>query len=326
MLRVTFYELCIICTADVKGAPFLVDRPIYTGDSGEMFGNLVPTSDSGVSDVDDRGSIQIQQGDSTSSRVNMILQLDPTVFIGTNPEEDPQDFIDVMHKILRVMRATEPEMLAQTVASQAQRSNVAPTSSSQQGDSTSSRLYIFLQLDPPLFTGTNPEEDPQDFIDVMHKIVRVMRATEPEVYRDFVIPLRGRDTVADLIELGMVDFDVIMGMDWLYSCFSKLDCRTRTVRFKFANDPVIECKGDDVVSNSRLISYLKATKMIDKGYIYHLVRVTDTITEAPTLESVPILNEFPGVFPEELPGIPPDMEIDFGIDVMPDTQPISILP
>ena len=33
------------------------------------------------------------------------------------------------------------------------------------------------------------------------------------VYRDCVVTLRGRDTVADLIELRMIDFDVIMGMD-----------------------------------------------------------------------------------------------------------------
>ncbi|XP_070054543.1 uncharacterized protein [Nicotiana tomentosiformis] len=69
-------------------------------------------------------------------------------------------------------------MLAQIVASQTQRSNVAPSTSSQLGDSTSSRVNCFLQLDPPVFTGTNLEEDPQDFIDKMHKTLRVMRATE----------------------------------------------------------------------------------------------------------------------------------------------------
>ncbi|XP_070019805.1 uncharacterized protein [Nicotiana sylvestris] len=68
-------------------------------------------------------------------------------------------------------------MLTQLVASRNQRSNVAPSSSSQQGDSTSSRVNRFLQLDPPVFTGANPEEDPQDFIDEMHKTLRVMRAT-----------------------------------------------------------------------------------------------------------------------------------------------------
>ncbi|XP_070044563.1 uncharacterized protein [Nicotiana tomentosiformis] len=71
-------------------------------------------------------------------------------------------------------------MLAQIVASQAQRSNVAPSFSSQPGDSTSSRVSKFLQLDPPVFTGTDPEEDPQDFIDDMHKTLQVMCATKTE--------------------------------------------------------------------------------------------------------------------------------------------------
>ncbi|XP_070032156.1 uncharacterized protein [Nicotiana tomentosiformis] len=117
-----------------------------------------------------------------------------------------------------------------------------------------------------------------------------------------------------------------MGMDGLYSCFSKLDCRTRTFRFEFPNESVIEWKGDDTVPKGRFISYLKATKMINKGCIYHLVRVTDSDVEAPTIECMPVVNEFPDVFLDELPGIPPDREIDFGIDVMPCTHPISIPP
>ncbi|XP_070034721.1 uncharacterized protein [Nicotiana tomentosiformis] len=60
------------------------------------------------------------------------------------------------------------------------------------------------------------------------------------IYRDCVVTVRGRDTMADLRELRMIDFDVIMGMYWLYSCFAKLDCQTRTVRFEFLNESVIE--------------------------------------------------------------------------------------
>nr|XP_016460062.1 PREDICTED: uncharacterized protein LOC107783598 [Nicotiana tabacum] len=62
---------------------------------------------------------------------------------------------------------------------------------------------------------------------------------DTRVYRGCVVMVRGRDTTADLIELGMVDFDIIMGIDWLYSHFSKLDCWTRTMRLEFPDEPIV---------------------------------------------------------------------------------------
>ncbi|WMV33751.1 hypothetical protein MTR67_027136 [Solanum verrucosum] len=66
--------------------------------------------------------------------------------------------------------------------------------------------------------------------------------------------------------------------------------------------------------------------MISKGYIYHLVRLKDSNSETPTLESVPIVNEFPEVFLEDLPRVSHEREINFGIDLLPDTHHISIPP
>ncbi|KAH0638002.1 hypothetical protein KY289_037917 [Solanum tuberosum] len=66
--------------------------------------------------------------------------------------------------------------------------------------------------------------------------------------------------------------------------------------------------------------------MISKGCIYHIVRVMDFESETPSLESVPLVNEFLEVFFDDFPGIPPEWEIDFGIDLLSDTQPISIPP
>jgi len=71
------------------------------------------------------------------------------------------------------------------------------------------------------------------------------------VYRYCVVTVHGWDTMVDVIELGMVYFDIIIGMDWLYSCFAKLDYRTTTVRFQFPNVPVIEWNEDDIVSKGR---------------------------------------------------------------------------
>ena len=75
----------------------------------------------------------------------------------------------------------------------------------------------------------------------------------------------------------------------------------------------------------RFISYLKAKKRICKCYLYNLVRDNDSILETSSLNSVPIVYEFQEVFPKDLPGVPPEREIDFGIDLLPDTQPISII-
>ncbi|WMV37511.1 hypothetical protein MTR67_030896, partial [Solanum verrucosum] len=54
--------------------------------------------------------------------------------------------------------------------------------------------------------------------------------------------------------------------------------------------------------------------------------VKDSKIEVPSLQSISIVNEYPKVFSEDLPGIPLDREINFGIDILPDTQPIFIPP
>ena len=53
------------------------------------------------------------------------------------------------------------------------------------------------------------------------------------------ISLPNRVSWVDLVELNMVDFNVILGRDWLHACFVSIDCRTRVVKFNFHNEPII---------------------------------------------------------------------------------------
>nr|XP_016441064.1 PREDICTED: uncharacterized protein LOC107766740 [Nicotiana tabacum] len=85
------------------------------------------------------------------------------------------------------------------------------------------------------------------------------------------------------------------------------------------------CRGCTVLINDRPTSVdLVELVMLDFDII--MVHVRDIDKEPMTLQSVPIVNEFPTAFPDELPVIPPEREIDFAIDLLPDTQPISIPP
>lgn len=47
------------------------------------------------------------------------------------------------------------------------------------------------------------------------------------VYKGCPISFPNRVTLVDLIVLDMIDFDVILGMDWLHAFFDSIDCRTR---------------------------------------------------------------------------------------------------
>ena len=76
-----------------------------------------------------------------------------------------------------------------------------------------------------------------------------------------------------------------------------------------------------------IISFQRAQRLLSRGCEVWLASVVDT-TERRRLElaEIPVVCEFADVFPDEVPGLPPDREIAFGIDLVPDTIPISRAP
>ncbi|EOY31837.1 DNA/RNA polymerases superfamily protein [Theobroma cacao] len=84
--------------------------------------------------------------------------------------------------------------------------------------------------------------------------------------------------------------------------------------------------GEHRVLPSCVISAIKASKLVQKGYPTYLAYVIDTSKGEPKLEDVSIVSEFSDVFPDDLPGLPPDRELEFPIDLLPGTAPISIPP
>ena len=79
----------------------------------------------------------------------------------------------------------------------------------------------------------------------------------------------------------------------VHSCYASVDCRTRIVHFQFPDEPILERKGSSLAPMGRFISYIKARKMISKGYIYHIVQVKDSSLETLSIKSVPVVCEFP---------------------------------
>ena len=62
--------------------------------------------------------------------------------------------------------------------------------------------------------------------------------------------------------------------------------------------------------------------MISKVFLYYIVGVKDLASENPPIELVPVVREFPEVFPNDLPGIPPERENYICMDLLEYTNPI----
>ncbi|EOY13974.1 Uncharacterized protein TCM_032932 [Theobroma cacao] len=98
-------------------------------------------------------------------------------------------------------------------------------------------------------------------------------------------------------------FDVILGMDWLASCYANVDCYHKLVKFKFPGEP-------------SFVIYGHSSHLVDSA----MATITREVqSEEGNLEATLIANEFVDVFPKELPGLPPKREIEFRIDLIPET-------
>ena len=138
--------------------------------------------------------------------------------------------------------------------------------------------------------------------------------------------IQNKDYLADLIVLGIHDFDIVLGMDWLSKHRATLDFYKKEVRLVRPEEPGVIFRGIRREIASSLINAMTASKMLWKGCQGYLAFVVDRRQEGTRHEDIPIVKEFPDVFPYDISGLPPDREVEFTIDLIPGTEPISIPP
>ncbi|XP_073017989.1 uncharacterized protein [Primulina eburnea] len=134
------------------------------------------------------------------------------------------------------------------------------------------------------------------------------------------------DVVAELIQLNMVEFDIILGMDWLARNNAMVDCKGKSVRLRTPSQKEVVYHGKSKERKS-LLSASQAWKAMKSGEDIYLAMV-NVVKEEIELkpEDIPIVRDFQDVFPEELPGTIPDREIEFEINLVPEAAPISKAP
>ncbi|GJU19602.1 reverse transcriptase domain-containing protein [Tanacetum coccineum] len=137
----------------------------------------------------------------------------------------------------------------------------------------------------------------------------------------------------DLMPVEMGTYDVIIGMDWLTKYQAVIDCAKKIVRIPFGSEILIfHGDGSRNKRGTRLniISCTKAQKYVLQGchvFLAHItVKETGDKSKKKQLQDVPIVKNFPEVFPEDLPGLPPTRQVEFHIDLVPGAAPVARAP
>lgn len=145
-------------------------------------------------------------------------------------------------------------------------------------------------------------------------------------YKGCPVTIGNQIIPANFILVKFIDFDVILGMDWLSQNYAMVDCRNKVVTFQRPGLPMVTFVGEYRKLKHGLISTMKVKKMLKKGCEGYLANVVVKEDNSVRLEDVNVVNQFPDVFPKDLLGLPPDQEIEFNIDLMPGTNLISLAP
>jgi hypothetical protein len=123
-----------------------------------------------------------------------------------------------------------------------------------------------------------------------------------EVAFNMPVTLAEWDFPTNMIVLKGQDIDVILGMNWLAQHKAILNPDLRTIRLSYGHEEV-------------LLSIPVAVPAKPFGRVYEAI--------VPKIQDIPVVCEFPDVFPEDLPGLPSERDAEFVIELKPGTAPIS---
>ncbi|XP_057756154.1 uncharacterized protein LOC130975364 [Arachis stenosperma] len=138
-------------------------------------------------------------------------------------------------------------------------------------------------------------------------------------YPQVPFQVQQREFVHDLICLPMTGLDLILGLDWLSKNHVLLDYSEKSVQFMpegseapvvvnsyYLNSMIVNCSGTECQGIMLLTAGVSGDDQ--------------------SLEQIPVVCEFPDVFPDDINEFPPNREVEFSIDLVPGAGPISITP
>ncbi|XP_071727615.1 uncharacterized protein [Rutidosis leptorrhynchoides] len=188
-------------------------------------------------------------------------------------------------------------------------------------DSGEDRSYMSTEF-CALFTEKTQALEFKRLIEVSNgKVMKV-----DNVYKNYDMILADKHFKINLLPFELGSFDVVIGMDWLRSLRTAIMCYEKTINIPLENGETLIIQGEMSGSKLNIISCIKTRKYLMKRYQAILAHVKEVKPKEKRIEDVLVVRDFTEVFPEELPGLPPQRQVEFRIYLTPGVAPIANAP
>ncbi|PKA48706.1 RNA-directed DNA polymerase like [Apostasia shenzhenica] len=185
-------------------------------------------------------------------------------------------------------------------------------------DSGASHSFISESIIQKLQLETCPLDE------VLHVALPTGITIEVKLFVKVKIKIKNKEFWAELIVVPIIEFDVILGMNWLSDNQVIIDCREKKIKVHIpeSSDVVYYGYGRKIP----IVSAIQAHQLVRKGCEAYLAIALNVKSEPVKIQVIPIVKEYPDVFPEDLMGLPPNREVELPIELISGTEPISKAP
>ncbi|KAL9253624.1 Retrovirus-related Pol polyprotein from transposon 17.6-like protein [Drosera capensis] len=130
----------------------------------------------------------------------------------------------------------------------------------------------------------------------------------------------------DLIFLDLHDFEIVLGMNWLERYKAVMDCEKKIIKLQSPKGRRLFFREKGSRPDLQIVSAMTISKLLKKGCQGFLCSLELTVQHELSVNDIHVVQDHPDIFSNELPGLPPTLEMDFSIELVPGAASISKAP
>ncbi|KAI3824328.1 hypothetical protein L1987_05786 [Smallanthus sonchifolius] len=188
-------------------------------------------------------------------------------------------------------------------------------------DTGSDRSFVSFEFEPQLAMSRAKLDKPFDNL-----VADRYSVSCDTLIRDFTLKLNDHDFSINLIPMALGGFDVIVGMDWLTKHHAEVVCFDKYIHIPLDSGDILNVYGEKPSKGLKFMSCTTARKYLRKKCVAFLAHIVERKGKDKSPQDIPVIKDFPEVFPEDLPGLPPARQVEFRIDLVSGANPVAKSP